>query len=127
MSGLVDGRGKPRYLLDVRMRVSRQLDLWLTKLTPEMARQSAVGTDPPAAERADFVRELQRIALGQDVGARVADRLTAIKELLKLGDEGTSSYLVEDEYDFGRLSNDELDAVMDGLAALRAKARTKQS
>ena len=59
--------------------------------------------------------------MGHDVGARVADRLTAIKELLKLGYEGPSDYLAVDEYDFDRLSDEELDALVVGLAALRDK------
>jgi hypothetical protein len=91
--GLVDRRGKPRYLLDTRMRVSRQLDHWLAKLAPEIERQSAGDEEPPRAEWADYVRELQRIALGRDPGARTSDRLTALRELLKLGRKGTTSFL----------------------------------
>lgn len=37
-----------------------------------------------AAGRAEYVRELKRIALGYDPTARAGDRLSAIKELLKL-------------------------------------------
>ena len=37
-----------------------------------------------AAGRADYVRELKRIALGHDPTASARDRLSAIKELLKL-------------------------------------------
>jgi hypothetical protein len=36
------------------------------------------------AERADCVRELERIALGHDPSANARDRLTALKELLSL-------------------------------------------
>lgn len=82
--GLEDKRGKPRYLLNHRWRVSRQLDLWLAKISDAIARQAAAGQQPPAAERADYVRELQRIALGHDPSASARDRLGALKELLKL-------------------------------------------
>jgi hypothetical protein len=38
----------------------------------------------PAAGRAEYIRQLQRIALGHDPTAGARDRLSAIKELLKL-------------------------------------------
>jgi hypothetical protein len=82
--GLEDKAGKPRYLLNHRWRVSRQLDHWLGKISETIERQSADGEQPPAAERADYLRELQRIALGRDPTARARDRLTALKELVKL-------------------------------------------
>jgi hypothetical protein len=37
-----------------------------------------------AAGRAEYIRELQRFALGHDPTASARDRLSAIKELLKL-------------------------------------------
>src|SRR6266536_4229414 len=91
--GLVDKDGKPRYLLNHRWRVSRQLDHWLAKISEVIERQSAEDREPPRAEFADYVRALQRIALGQDPSGSARDRLAALKELLKLGATGTSSYL----------------------------------
>jgi hypothetical protein len=63
--GLVDKAGKARYLLNHRWRVSRQLDHWLEKISAAIQRQQA-GEQQPRAEFADYVRELQRIVLGQD-------------------------------------------------------------
>ena len=40
--------------------------------------------EAPAPGRAEYIRELQRIALGHDPTASARDRLTALKELLKL-------------------------------------------
>lgn len=91
--GLVDNRGKPRYLLDKRFRTSRQLDHWLAKIAPAIDRQSAAVRERPRAEWADYVRELQSIAMGYDPGARTSDRLSALRELLKLGSRGTTSGL----------------------------------
>jgi len=82
--GLEDKRGKPRYLLNHRWRVSRQLDHWLGKISDAVARQAAAGEQPPAAELTDYVRELQRIALGHDPSASARDRLGALKELVRL-------------------------------------------
>jgi hypothetical protein len=82
--GLEDKRGRPRYLLNHRWRVSRQLDHWLAKISDAIARQSAAGEEPPRAELADYVRELERIALGRDPSASARDRLAALKELVKL-------------------------------------------
>ncbi|HEY8631308.1 MAG TPA: hypothetical protein VIL73_12325 [Gaiellaceae bacterium] len=82
--GLVDKAGKPRYLLNHRWRVSRQLDHWLAKISDAIQRQSAAGQQPQPAERADYIQELQRIALGHDPSASARDRLTALKELLTL-------------------------------------------
>lgn len=80
--GLVDKHGKPRYLLPHRARISRQLEQWLSKI--------ALAIEPPASEqelstagRAEYVRELQRIAFGHDPNASTRDRLSALKELLK--------------------------------------------
>jgi len=82
--GLEDKTGKPRYLLNHRWRASHQLDHWLAKFSDAIQRQSASGHPPPAAERPDYVRELERIALGHDPSANTRDRLTALKELLNL-------------------------------------------
>ena len=79
--GLVDKRGEPRYLLNHRSRMSRQLDQWLSKIAPSMERQSAPN-QLPSASRDDYVTELRRIALGQDTTASARDRVSALKELL---------------------------------------------
>jgi len=47
----------------------------------------------PAAEPTDYVRELERIALGHDPSASARDRLTALKELLNLDAQGEASVL----------------------------------
>ena len=85
--GLVDKAGKARYLLNHRWRVSRQLDHWLEKISAAIQRQQA-GEQQPRAEFADYVRELQRIALGQDTSGSARERLGALKELLKLKKRG---------------------------------------
>jgi hypothetical protein len=92
--GLVDKTGKPRYLLNHRSRISRQLDQWLAKI-PDVIEETAAEeqSQPVAGERADYVRALQRIALGHDRTASARDRLAALKELLKLEYKGTTSYL----------------------------------
>lgn len=82
--GLVDKRGKPHYLLDHRYRISRQLDQWLAKISEPIERQAAAGQEPPQTEFADYVRALQRIALGQDPSGSARDRLAALKELVRL-------------------------------------------
>jgi hypothetical protein len=90
--GLVDKAGQPRYLLDHRYRASRQLDRWVAKISETIERQTAAAREPEHVH-ADYVRELQRIALGQDSTASTNDRLKAIRELLKLeADAGHRAY-----------------------------------
>jgi hypothetical protein len=91
--GLVDREGKPRYLLNHRSRTSRQLEQWLEKVSAAIERKAASEQAPARGEFADYVRALQRIALGQDASATARDRLAALNELLELGLKGTSSYL----------------------------------
>jgi hypothetical protein len=92
--GLVDKAGKPRYLLNHRSRISRQLDQWLAKIPDVIGKTAAAEeSQPVVGERADYVRALQRIALGHDQTASARDRLAALKELLKLEHKGTSSYI----------------------------------
>jgi hypothetical protein len=92
--GLVDNEGQPRYLLNHRSRTSRQLEHWLEKISTAIERQApAADQAPPRADFPDYVRELQRIALGHDTTATARDRLTALNELLELGPKGTTSYL----------------------------------
>jgi hypothetical protein len=81
--GIVDRRGKERYLLELRVRVSARLERWLDKFAGAMDRDWR-NTEVPKAEREDYVRELQRIALGADPHARTQDRLTALKQLVAL-------------------------------------------
>jgi hypothetical protein len=91
--GLVDREGAPRYLLNHRSRTSRQLEQWLGKVTVAVERKTAGELPPPRADFADYVQALQRIALGEEATASASDQLAALKELLKLGFRGTSSYL----------------------------------
>jgi hypothetical protein len=90
--GLVDKEGQPRYLLNHRSRTSRQLEHWLEKVSAATARE-ATSERASRGDFLDYVRALQRIALGQDPTATARDRLTALKELLELGPKGTTSYL----------------------------------
>jgi hypothetical protein len=91
--GLLDKKGEPRYLLNHRSRTSRQLEHWLEKVSAAIERQRAPEQAPPRAEFPDYVRALQRIALGADATASAHDRLSALKELLALGPRGTTTYL----------------------------------
>ena len=88
--GLVDKRGKPRYLLNHRYRFSRQLDQWLTKISETIERQAAAEKAESPPTRKAYIRELQRVALGEDSAATVRDRLLALRELLKLGNEAAA-------------------------------------
>src|SRR6266516_2848081 len=91
--GLVDKEGQPRYLLNHRSRTSRQLELWLETVSAAIERQATSAQAPSRGDFSDYVRALQRIALGQDATATARDRLAALKELLELGAKGTTSYL----------------------------------
>jgi hypothetical protein len=91
--GLVDTEGKPRYLLNHRSRTSRQLEQWLEKISAAIERQADPEQTPVRADFPDYVRALQRIALGHDPTGTARDRLAALKELLELGARGTTSYL----------------------------------
>ncbi len=91
--GLVDKEGEPRYILNHRSRTSRQLEQWLEKVSSAIERKAASEQAPPRADFADYVRALQRIALGHDAAATAHDRFAALKKLLELGPKGTTSYL----------------------------------
>jgi hypothetical protein len=91
--GLVDREGAPRYLLNHRSRTSRQLEQWLGKISAAVERKTASERPPPRADFPDYVRALQRIALGQETTATTRDQLAALEALLKLGLRGTTSYL----------------------------------
>jgi hypothetical protein len=58
------------------------VELWVAAEAIE--RQSGDGEEPPSAGLADYVHELQRIALGRDPSASARDRLGALKALVKL-------------------------------------------
>jgi hypothetical protein len=91
--GLVDNEGAPRYLLNHRSRISRQLEQWLHKISAAIERHPAREPEPLRADLPEYVRALQGIALGRDSTATARDRLAALRELLKLEKLGTSSYL----------------------------------
>lgn len=91
--GLVDKEGAPRYLLNHRSRISRQLEQWLQKISAAIERTPASDPEPLHADLPEYVRALQGIALGRDPSATARDRLAALRELLKLEKLGTSSYL----------------------------------
>jgi hypothetical protein len=83
--GVVDGRGKERSIVQLRVQVSARLERWLDKFASAMERQWP-SSDAPEIERTDYVKELQRIALGGDPKAKTSDRLSALKQLLVLGE-----------------------------------------
>lgn len=85
--GLLDRKGRPHYLLEHRFRVSRQLNQWLTKVSETIERQNATKDDLSAVDRATYIRELQRIALGKDSSASARDRLSALRHLLSLAEK----------------------------------------
>jgi hypothetical protein len=91
--GLVDDEGTPRYLLNHRSRISRQLEQWLQRISAAIERNPANDRAPARADFPDYVRALQGIALGHDTTATARDRLAALRELLKLEKRGTSSYI----------------------------------
>jgi hypothetical protein len=91
--GLVDDEGTPRYLLNHRSRISRQLEQWLQKISAAIERNPASESAPARADLPDYVRALQGIALGYDATATARDRLVALRELLQLERRGTSSYI----------------------------------
>jgi hypothetical protein len=97
--GLVDDEGTPRYLLNHRSRISRQLEQWLQKISAAIERNPASEPEPLRADLPEYVRALQGIALGRDATATARDRLAALRELLKLEKRGTSSYLEASSWD----------------------------
>jgi hypothetical protein len=97
--GLVDDEGTPRYLLNHRSRISRQLEQWLQKISAAIERNPASEPGPLRADLPEYVRALQGIALGRDATATARDRLAALRELLKLERRGTSSYLEASSWD----------------------------
>ena len=82
--GLVDRSGESRSIIKYRARISRELDRWLAKISPAIDRQTAEDHEGRQIGRPDYVRELQRIALGDDSTATARDRLSAIDRLADL-------------------------------------------
>jgi len=93
--GLSDRNGKERYLVARRERYSRRLTELTDRVLEAQARSRKETTLDSSyevvGERVDYIRALQIIALGHDPGARVSDRLNALKLLADLGSEGTTS------------------------------------
>ena len=81
--GVVDKRGEPRYLMTHRSRMARELERWLAKVTSAIERQSARAAENRPG-RPEYVRELERIALGQDSSATARDRVSALRVLLSV-------------------------------------------
>ena len=71
--GLVDRDGSPRYLLNHRSRTSRHLEHWLERVSAAMERQTTREPETTRADFPDYVRALQRIALGQETTATARD------------------------------------------------------
>ena len=71
--GLVDTDGAPRYLLNHRSRTSRQLEQWLEKVSAAIERKAGKEAEPTRADFPDYVRALQRIALGTEATAPAHD------------------------------------------------------
>lgn len=97
--GLIDKRGEPRYLLKHRSRISRQLDLWLSKIAPTIERQTADAKTASNPGRSDYIAELQRIGLGQDTTASARDRVSALKELVEIDSAPAAAAVVELQVD----------------------------
>ena len=97
--GLIDKRGEPRYLLKHRSRISRQLDLWLSKIAPTIERQTADAKTASKPGRSDYIAELQRIGLGQDTTASARDRVSALKELVEIDSAPAAAAVVELQVD----------------------------
>jgi hypothetical protein len=85
--------GEVRYLLNHSSRTSRQLEQWLEKVSAAIERKATSEQAPSRADFPDYVRALQRIALGHDATATARHQLAALEELLELGPKGTTSYL----------------------------------
>jgi hypothetical protein len=75
--GIVDRKGQPRYLLALRVRVTREMERWAQHLT-------AVSSAPPESRGAEaMVGELTRIGMGHDSTASARDRIEALKEAIE--------------------------------------------
>jgi hypothetical protein len=79
--GVSDKNGLPSPFLDYSLRVSRRHDELLAQLAPTIDRQWAADHQLPAPGDDDYMREMQRIALGKDPTANARDRIAAHKQL----------------------------------------------
>ena len=79
--GLVDRKGQARSLLDQRVRVSRRLDDWLTRISTAIDRQTVREYEGRLFTHDDYIREVKWIALGDDPKSTSRDRLSALKTL----------------------------------------------
>jgi hypothetical protein len=82
--GIFDRRGKPTYLLALRVRITRELRTWKAEL-PSLAEAQTEAEGETTTDRAALIRQLKRIALGHDRAVRAGEQLTAIQMLLKHG------------------------------------------
>lgn len=86
-----------RYLLDIRSRIAGRLTKTL-QLLDEAGRRDSPAQPTLDGEHADYVAELQRIAL-RTPSATPTEKLRALSLLLDLGTKGTTAgALAEDEY-----------------------------
>ena len=84
---MVDKNGEARSILNHRSRTVRQVEHWPAKIAPTMERQAATESLSSTPGRPEYIRELQRIALGHDSPASARDRVTALKELVEIDSE----------------------------------------
>ena len=88
---IVDKAGQPRYLLTYRVRISRQLEQWLTKIQVTTERQAASSRRSRLASPTMFAScNGSRSAVTRK--SSTSERLSALEELLKLSVNGTTSY-----------------------------------
>jgi hypothetical protein len=84
--GLVDDEGTPRYLLNHRTRISRQLEQWLQKVSAAIERNPETDPEPIRADLPEYLRALQGIALGRDTTATARDRLAVAQRAAEAGE-----------------------------------------
>ena len=96
--GLVDKRGEPRYLLNYRSRITRDLERWHSKVAPTIERQTtdrkAVAQDGPP----EYAAGLRRIAGGHDTTATARDVVSASSELRSIDSERKNDVTVVQLY-----------------------------
>jgi hypothetical protein len=107
--GVVDKRGEPRSLLKLRSRIVRELDHWLSKITPTMERQATSEQPVVPPGRSDYIRELQWIAFGHDAAASARDRVSALKELVEIDSQPGPPTIVQFNLPADRLPQRMLD------------------
>jgi hypothetical protein len=118
--GPVDKKGNPSYLIDRRLRISRQLRDWMVPVSEAIDRQREEAPfDPASIGRSDYIRELQLIALGRNPSAGARERLVALTRLLDLDEQGA----VGTSPPLGDIDK-EIQRIMDALEA-RTLARWK--